>query len=324
MRFTAVFCVLPWAFVAPLVAAEVKKEVWAEGAASAAEAFARYAPGRIGVLLVATGKDPDLDFRYAGRALHTEEREFSYSFHRMTRWYELQLYEALRGVFQEKGYEVRCLNRGPWKGLRLKEVMAQAKGIDAACVVHYGIKRTHAVVNRDGYTWWVPFEGMLLKVKCTVFDVSSRDPFYELKGETLGTEDLYPNLGEMVVEEPLYPSGYSPHGGISNYKIAIYHTSVRDPKTGKRTLPMIRTSEGSLDISYEGNLGEAGQQITKKDPVTGMVILKDKKIREDSVLGRLLQHVTYRPKQDEIEYFDLVSIHRCSEMVREKIPQQRP
>ncbi len=324
MRFVVMLYVLLFAWVAPLVSEEVKKEGWTKGAASAAEAFSRYAPKRIGVLLVATDRSPNLGFRYAGRALHTEKREFSYSYHRMDRWYELRLYEVIREALREKGYEVRCLNRDAWEGLRLKEVVAQAEGIDAACVVHYGIQRTHAVLDGEGYSWWAPFEAMRLRVKCKVFDLPDGDLIYELEGETLGTEELYPGLGEMVMEEPLHPTGYDRHGKDSPYKIAIYHTSLQDPRTGKRVIPMIRTSEGSLDISYLESIGEVGGRLTRKDPVTGMDILEREEMKEVSVLSRLLEHVTYRPAADEIEYFDLVSIGMCGEMVREKIPERRP
>ena len=116
---------------APLMGAEVQKEAWADGASSASEAFAGYAPKRIGLLLSAVDGKPGMRFRYAGRDLLTEKREFTSSAHRMPAEYELRLYEALRMAFQEQGYEIRCLNRSPWEGLRLREIVAQAEDVDA-------------------------------------------------------------------------------------------------------------------------------------------------------------------------------------------------
>ena len=87
---------------------------------------------------------------------------------------------------------------------------------------------------------------------------------------------------------------------------------------------MIRTSEGSLDISYVERLREVGGRLKGKDPKTGLDIMEQKEVREVSVLSRLLEHVMYRPAADEIEHFDLVSIEIFGKMVREKIPERRP
>ena len=312
---------------APLMGAEVQKEAWADGASSSSEAFTRYAPKRIGLLLSAVDGKPGMRFRYAGRALLTEKREFTSSAHRMPVEYELRLYEALRGAFQERGYEVRCLNRSPWEGLQLREIVAQAEGVDAVCVAHYGIQRTRAVLDREGYTWWTPFEGMRLTVRCVVYDVSSGDRVYEMEGETLGTEAIYSKLGDLVHEEPLHPKGLDERGKVSPYKIAIYHTSVRDLKTGKRVIPMIRTAEGALDISIIPHRGATSGKTILRPGTEGSIdlsLLKSSGPGQDSTLNRLLDYVSYRPRGADIETFDLLTIDQYGDMMRERIPERHP
>ena len=294
-------------------------------AASAEEALARYAPSRIGLLLVSTEERPSPGFRYGGsvmqaRKLLTEEREFANSVHRLPDFQEMHLYEALSGAFESRGYQVRCLNRSPWQGLRLKEILEQAEGIDAACVVHYFIVRTHAVLDDGGYSWWAPFEGMHLRLRLAIYDCASADLVYKLEMEALSTDVLYPNLGEMVAEEPLHLSGYDDHGNHSPYKIAIYQTSVRCAGA-ESTVPMIRTSQGSMDITYE----KAPEQVKpKKDPRTGVWVIPDNQKRNTSVLKRLLQYVGYRPGGVEAEYLDGSAIDRCGEAVRGRIPERHP
>ena len=312
---------------APLMGAEVQKEAWADGASSASEAFARYAPKRIGLLLSAVDGKPGMRFRYAGRALLTEKQEFASSAHRMPVEYELRLYEVLRGAFRERGYEVRCLNRSPWEGLRLREIVAQTEGVDAVCVTHYSIQRTRAALDREGYTWWTPFEKMRLTVRCVVYDVSSGDRIYEMEGETLGTEAIYSRLGDLVKEEPLYPKGYDRYGKISPYKIAIYNTSVRDLKTGKRVVPMIRTAEGALDISIIPHRRAARGKTVLKPGTEGNIDLSLQKgsgSGQGSVLNRLLDYVSYRSRGSDVEVFDLLTIEQYGDMMRERIPERHP
>ena len=240
--------------------------------------------------------------------------------------YELRLYEALRGAFQERGYEVRCLNRSSWEGLRLREIAAQSAGVDAVCAAHYGIRRDYRVLDREGYTWWTPFEGMRLKVRIGVYDVSSGDEIYSLEGETLGTEAIYAGLGDLVHEEPLHPRGVDESGRVSPYKIAIYNTSARDLKTGKRVIPMIRTAEGALDISTIPGQAASGKTILRPEtegPID-ISLLRKPGPQQDSVLNRLLEYVSYRPYEEDIAYFDLLSIQRYGHMVREKIPERHP
>lgn len=309
----------------PACSQTVKAEEWAGGTTSAGEAFGRYATKRIGLLLVGTEERPDPDFRYGGstmqaRKLLTQAREFGYSAHKLADFHEMRLYEALSGAFESRGYEVRCLNRRPWLGLRLKDILRQTEGIDGACVVHYSIGRTHAVLDDGGYSWWAPFEGMRLGFRLAVFDCASSDLIYEAEVATLSTDVLYPNLGEMIAEEPLRPGGYDDHGNFSPYKIAIYDTSVRDPK-GQWTIPMIRTSQGSMDITYE----RAPEQVQpRRDPKTGVWVIPENQKRNTSVLRRLLQYVRYRPDGEEIEHLDGSAIDRCGEAVRERIPERRP
>ncbi|MDP6777437.1 MAG: hypothetical protein QGI83_11815 [Candidatus Latescibacteria bacterium] len=303
----------------------MESEEWASGAVSLQTAYGRYAPKRIGLLLVGTEERPDPGFRYGGspmqaRKLLTQAREFTYSAHRLADFHEMHLYEALRDAFESRGYEVRCLNRGSWMDLRLKDIVAQSEGLDAACSVHYSIERTHKVVDDEGRSWWAPFEGMRLRIRLAVFDCASNDLIHEAEVSALSTEALYAGRGKMIEEEPLHPSGYDEHGNVSPYKIAIYETSVEDPK-GEWTIPVIRTSRGSLDITYE----RAPDQVQpRRDPRTGVWVIPESQKRNTSVLRRLLQYVQYRPDGEEIEYLDGRTIDRCGEAVRGRIPERRP
>ena len=260
--------------------------------------------------------------RYEADELLAETPGDGSDVYRMPGRYELRLYEALRGAFQQQGYEVRCLNGESWQGLRLREIVAQAKGVDAVCAVHYAARRTHAVLNDDENTWWTVFEGMRVDLRCGVFDVASGDVIYRLEGDAIGTEDLHAHVEIKVAEEPLYQGdkpikssfnqvlgvyvteeSSSSFGKFSHYRIAIYRTSVRDPKTGERILPLIRTPKGAFDISFVSN---------PENP--------DSK----SILDRLLEYVPYRPEEDEVEYFDLRTLDLWGEMMRERIPKRHP
>ncbi|MCZ6635071.1 MAG: hypothetical protein O7G87_16865 [bacterium] len=298
-----------WMSISP--SAEVRKEWWSKEAPSVTEAFARYAPRRIGILLVAFDRTPKPGMRYWKDSENRGPRP-----KRMPDRYELRLYDVLRQALQGQGYEVQCLNTRPWRGLRLREVVAQAQDVDAVYTVHYTVSYTHKVWDRMDYTWWTPFKAMRLKVRCAVFDVSSGDLIYGLEGETLSTEALYAELGDIMAEEPLYPKGYDEHGKYNTYQIAIYQTSVRDPKEGERSIPMIRTGKGALDISLVKNPVDGGQIY---DPMTLREVQKDAENR--SVLNRLLNHVAYRPQTEEIAYFERLTIGQCGEMLGKQIPK---
>lgn len=302
--------------------AGMDKESLAKGANSAAEAFARYGAKRIGILLVGADQDPAPGFRYAGRALLTYHRELEGDPMRMPQHYELRLYEAIRGAFQARGFAVKNLNRGAWQGLRLEDVMAQAKGLDAVCAAHYSIRRKHTIFDRDGYTWSSPFEGMHLKIRLGVFDIASKDRIYELEGTLLGTEALYLELGEMVVEEPLYPSGYDEHGSPNSYKIAIYNTSVKDLRGAERQIPVIRTAQGSLEIDFVGGWTTSGKVRLDHEMRKLNIPIPEDVAEKNSILARLLEYVSYRPSPDDIEYFDLKGIERCGQMVQERLPER--
>ena len=305
--------IILWLCMFAPLCAEVQKEWWAKEAPSVAEAFARYAPRRIGILLVAFDRAPEPGMRYWKDSENRGPRP-----KRMPDRYELRLYDVLRQALQGQGYEVQCLNTRPWSGLRLGEVVAQARGVDAVYVVHYTVSYTYKVWDRVNYTWWTPFKGMRLKVRCAVFDVASGDLIYGLEGETLSTEALYAELGEIVAEEPLYPKGYDEQGRPNTYEIAIYQTSVRDPKEGQRSFPMIRTGKGALDISFARNPAEGGER-RFFDPTTMREVQKNPEYR--SVLDRLLDHVAYRPQTEEIAYFERLTIGQCGEMLGKKIPK---
>ncbi len=320
MQRVAIFLGLFWFCAVSPLFAEVTGEKWAKGAPSAAEAFGRYGTERIGVLLVAKDRNPGLGVRY-GETVFSEARVPDSDVHRMPDRFELRLYEAVRAAFREQGYRVRCLNRGVWKGLRLREVMGEAEGVDAVCAVHYNVEQTHVALNREGITWWAPFKGLRLTVRCAVYDLASEDLIYSLEGEAVGTEALYAGLGEVVAEEPLYPGGYDRRGKRSHYKIAIYSTSVRNPKTGKQMIPMIQTPEGTVDISYS-RLIPSTRSATADEGEHDIKFRQD--LYEPSILQRLLSYVTYLPDEKEIEYFDLMSIERCGAMLRERIPERKP
>jgi hypothetical protein len=293
--------------------AEVLEEQWASTAPNATEAFALYAPRRIGVLLVPFDAPPKASIRY----WKDDEKRGSVG-QPMPDGYELHLYDILRQTLQGQGYEVQCLNTGSWNGLRLDEVVAQARGVDAVYAVHYTVSHTYEVWERAGYAWWAPFKGMGLKVEGAVFDVRSGDFIYGLTAEILSTEALYTALGEIVAEEPLHPRGVDERGKRNLYKIAIYHTAIKDPKEGKRVIPMIRTGKGSLDISVARNPAEGGQ-MQFYNPQTMRAAQKMPEYR--SVLDRVLDYVTYRPSSEEVLYFEQLTLAQCGEMLGKKIPK---
>ncbi len=293
------------------LSAEVQEERWAKGAPSVTEAFVSYAPRRIGILLVAFDETPKPATRYKKDAENREPNQ-------MPNRYELRLYDILRQTLQNQGYEVQCLNTRPWNGLRLEEVVAQAQGVDAVYAVHYTVSYTYKVWDRADYTWWTPFKGMRLKVQCAVFDVASGEFIYGLEAETLSTEALYAKLGDIVAKEPLYPTGYDERGKRNTYEIAIYQTSVRNPKEGKHTIPMIRTGKGALDISSARSPAEDGQ-IKPYDSEIMQEVEKNPKYR--SVLDRTLDYVAYRPEAEEAAYFEQLTMEQCGEMLGKKIPK---
>ncbi|MDA0747974.1 MAG: hypothetical protein O2954_15745 [bacterium] len=320
MRFGVLILGLLWICATPGFAVEVEKEEFARGTSSASEAFAQFKVKRLGILLVATEKRPDLGFNYSGRALLTEVRDLPQDAFRMSQQYELALYEAVRNVFFEAGFQARSLNREPWERMELKEVLSQAKEVDAVCVVHYNIHRTYKIWDRDGYGWSSPFQGMLLEVRLRTFDAASQDLIYGLELRALGTEELYSALGEMVVEEPLYPGGSDEHGTPNAYKIAVYQAAIHDLRTGKLPIPLIRTAKGSLDISYVGGWAATdGKYKMEHEMLRLNIPVSDDVANENSVLARMLEYVPYRPRPEDVEYFDLKGIHHCGQMLKEKL-----
>ena len=302
-----------WFWIPVSPCAEVQEEWWVKGVPSVTEAFARYAPRRIGIFLVAFDGTPEPGTRYWKDSENRGSRP-----KQMPDRYTLRLYDVLRQTLQGQGYEVQCLNTQPWSGLRLKEMVAQAQDVDAVYAVHYTVSYTHKVWDRVGYTWWAPFKGMRLKVQCAVFDVASGDFIYGLEGETLSTEVLYAELEEIVATEPLYPRGYDEQGKRNTFEIAIYQTSVRDPKEGKRIIPMIRTGKGALDITSVRNPVGFGD-IRLYDLETMRKVQNSPEYR--SVLDRVLDYVVYRPEAEEVAYFERLTVEQCGNMLGNKIPK---
>ena len=301
-------------------ASEVEKEILAKDAASARISFERYEVKRIGLLLIPSDRKPDPGLRYTVRALLTEHREMDYDPFRMRPRYELRLYEAIRKAFTAHGYAVSNLNRNPWKELKLGEVISRTGAVDAVCAVHYRIKREHVIFDRDGSRWSAPFEGMHLKIRLRMYDRSTGDLIYGLEGTALGTEELHSVLDDMVSEEALYPSGYDEYHSPNSYTIAIYNTARKDLKTRKEKIPLIRTAEGSLDITYVGGWTTQNKVRMDQEMRRLGVEVSEEVAWKNSVLARLLEYVKYRPTAIDIEYFDRMSISHCGEMVREKIP----
>ncbi len=306
----------------PSTGGEIKKESFAEGTNSAAEAFARYRPKRIGLIVLASDRDPALGLRYAGRVLLGFSRQLEGDPFRMPGRYELRLYEAIRSALHARGYDVR--HQGGWNGSRLGEVIDRAQDVDAVCVAHYYIKRSHRIGNFDGFNWSSPFEGMHLNLRAAFFHVESKESLYRLEATTLGTEELYARLGEMVAEEPLYPDGYDEHGSPNAYKIAVYETSLRDLKLAEHPVPIIRTAKGSLDITYDGGWIRKGRVRLKNVMGRLNIPIPEEVAKQNSVLARMLEYVPFRPRDDDREYFDLLGVAQIARLVRQRIPAQGP
>ncbi len=321
MRFL-LLCGLLCIGSAPSEGGEIKKETFAKGTNSAAEAFARYRPKRIGLIVLASDRDPDIGLRYAGRVLLGYSRQLEGDPFRMPRRYELRLYEAIRAALQHRGYEVK--HQGGWDGLRLGEVIDRAQDVDALCVAHYYIKRNHRIGNYDGFSWSSPFAGMHLNLQTEFFHVESKESIYRLEATALGTEELYANLGEMVVEEPLFPDGYDEHRSPNAYKIAVYKTSLRDLKLAEHSVPIIRTAEGSLDITYDARWINRGRVRMKNVMGRLNIPILEEVARQNSVLARMLEYVRFRPRDDDREYFDLLGVAQIGPMIRQRIPDRRP
>jgi hypothetical protein len=301
---------------------EIKKESFAKGTNSAAAAFARYRPKRIGLIVLASDRDPDIGLRYAGRVLLGFSRQLEGDPFRMPRRYELRLYEAIRSALHARGYEVR--HQGGWNGSRLGEVIDRAQNVDAVCVAHYYIKRSHRIGNFDGFSWSSPFEGMHLNLRAEFFHVESKESLYRLEATALGTEELYAKLGKMVAEEPLYPDGYDAHGSPNAYRIAVYQTSLQDLKMAEHPVPIIRTAEGSLDITYDGGWVRKGRVRLKNVMGRLNIPIPEEVAKQNSVLARMLEYVPFRHRDDDREYFDLLGVAQISRLVQQRIPERGP
>lgn len=315
-------CGLLWVGATPCEGASARKESFAEGTNSAEEAFARYRPKRIGLMVLASDRNPDPGLQYAGRVVLGFSRQLQGDPFRMPRRYELRLYEAIRAALQARGYVVRHL--GNWKGLRLGEVIDQSADVDVVCAAHYYIKRNHTIGDFDGFSWSSPFEGMHLNVRAEFFHVESRTSLYSLEAAALGTEELYANLGEIVAEEPLYPDGYDDHGSPNAYKIAVYRTSLRDLKLAEHSVPVIRTAQGSLDITFDGGWIRKGKVRLKNVMGRLNIPIPEEVAKQNSVLARMLEYVSFRPGNDDREYFDLLGVTKIGRIVQQRIPDRRP
>lgn len=321
MRFLILFglsCIV----AAPCESGEVRKEAFAEGTSSAAAAFARYRPERIGLIVLASDRDPDLGLRYAGRAVLGFSRQLQGDPFRMPPRYELRLYETIRAALQARGYQVR--HQGGWNGLQLGEVIDRARNVDAVCVAHYYIKRSHRIGDFGGFSWSSPFEGMHLNLRVEIFHVESRESLYSLEATALGTEELYERLGTMVAEEPLYPDGYDEHGSPNAYKIAVYETSLRDLKLAEHPVPIIRTAQGSLDITYDGGWIRKGRVRMRTVMRRLNIPIPEEVAKQNSVLARMLEYVPFRPRDDDREYFDLLGVAQIGRLVHQRIPVRPP
>ncbi len=315
-------CGLVCVWTTPGEGASIKKESFAEGTSSAEEAFAKYRPKRIGLMVLASDRNPDPGLRYTGRVNLGFTRQLQGDPFRMPPRYELRLYEAIRSALQARGYEVRHL--GNWNGLRLGDVIDRSTDVDVVCAAHYYIKRNHAIGEFDGFRWSSPFEGMHLFLNARFYHVAGRESFYGLDATALGTEELYENLGKIVVEEPLYPDGYDEHGSPNAYKIAVYQTSLRDLKLAEHPVPIIRTAEGSLDVTYDGGWINKGRVRMKNVMRRLNIPIPVEVARQNSVLARMLEYVPFRPGNDDREYFDLLGVTRLGRIIQQRIPDQRP
>ncbi|MDE3000688.1 MAG: hypothetical protein OXU79_16570 [Gemmatimonadota bacterium] len=273
-------------------------------------------------MVLASDRDPDPGLRYAGRVILGFTRELQGDPFRMPQRYELRLYEAIRSALQDRGYEVRHV--GDWHGLRLGEVIDRSTDVDVVCAAHYYIKRNHNIGNFDGFSWSSPFEGMHLNVRAEFFHVGSGNSLYRFEAAALGTEELYANLGEIVAEEPLYPDGYDEHGSPNAYKIAVYRTSLRDLKLAEHSVPVIRTAEGSLDITYDGGWIRKGRVRLKNVMGRLNIPIPEEVASQNSVLARMLEYVSFRPRDDDREYFDLLGVAQMGRLVQRRIPERSP
>jgi hypothetical protein len=320
LRLPVLFCVLLAFLPGQADPAEVEKEIMAKDAASTRTAFERFGIRRIGLLLVASDRNPDPGISYTGRTILTEHRDMDYDPFKMRTRYELRLYEALREAFVAHGYEVRNQNRKQWKGLKLGAVISQADAVDAVCAVHYRVKRKHVILDHEGSRWSTPFEGMHLKVRMKLFDRASGDLVYGLEATALGTEELHPALDGLVSEEALYSSGYDEHHSPNSYTIAIYNTTRKDLKTRKERIPLIRAAAGSLEITYVGGWTTNNKIVMDQEMRRLGVKVSEEVAQENSVLARLLKYVKYRPTDEDVEYFDRLSIAHLGELMHERIP----
>ena len=300
---------------------EVVKERFAKGTDTAAESYQATGAVRIGLLLVCTDRRPAQGFRYAGRDLLGKNRALKGDPHRMARQYELRLYEVLREAFERAGFRVYSLNRKSWRGVELKDVMKRSDQDGLVCAAHYAIRRTRRIFEKGDHAWWTPFEGMPLALKLTVFDADTGDRVHELEVRSLGTEALFEAQSDLVVEEPLHPSGYDRHGSPSAYKIAIYNTSLKDLKRSRHPIPVIRTAKGSLDIADDAGELAYRDRVLDVDAMRRMNIeIPTQAAGKSNVLSRLLNHVPYRPLPEDVEYYDLQSVERCGRLVAGRIP----
>ena len=128
----------------------------------------------------------------------------------------------------------------------------------------------------------------------------------------------------MVAEEPLYPDGYDEHGSPNAYKIAVYETSLRDLKLAEHPVPIIRTAQGSLDITYDGGWIRKGRVRMKTVMRRLNIPIPEEVARQNSVLARMLEYVPFRPRDDDREYFDLLGVAHIGRLVQQRIPVRTP
>ncbi len=301
---------------------EVRKERFAKGAKTAAQSYAATGAARIGLFVVAADQAPSPGYRYAGRFVLSARRQLESDPHGMPGHHELRLYEVIRAAFEAAGYEVYSLNRKPWKGLQLKEVVARSDPDDLVCVVHYAIRRTRRILEDDDHAWWVPFEGMALSTKLAVYDAESGERVHGLEVNTLGSKALFEALGPQVREEPMYASGYDRHGSPNAYKIAIYATSLHDLRKSQYPVPVIRTAKGFLGIVTGAGNWMYDYAVDKEAMRRMNIPVPEDVAEKNSVLARLLQYVEFRPRDDDVEFYDTESIERCGQLVRGRIPSR--
>ena len=296
--------------------AEIKDESWSKKASSTQEAFTAYRVQKIGVLLAAVDGKPNFGHRYSAGSLLTYVREFDASAHRISDAQELMLYERVRQGLESRGYQVIPLNMRPWKGQRLKEVTGGASGVDAVLAVHYAARRSHEILDAANDTWWSPFEGLKMTVYSSLFDAGTGDLIYAQKAEAIGTEELYRQRGEKVADVTFYGKSRT------QYKSAIYRTDVFDLPTGERNIPVIRTPEGAIDISYTSTSGAEsfhliGLYDKLKDSAGGLPGTQDIK---KSLLQELLMHTDYNQPEEDVRRFERLSIRAFGETFIGAIP----